>query len=109
MLTLALNFLATLIPSANPRAMLAVIGTVLAAIFLGMIYFAGVQQEHTKTVALDLKWRLELETAKHAAETEANQRAADAADAASRVVPAGPAPADLARLCKEDPACRDKH
>jgi hypothetical protein len=97
-----------LLPAIGPRAILAAIGFALIAFLAAALFFAGVEHERGNTIALDAQWRLKLETANHEAENEANRRVQEAAEAASRVAPAGPTPADVDRLCKADPACRDK-
>ena len=75
-------------------------------------YSKGWMIEHDAKIAavaaLDADWRSKLETANHEAENEAVKRAQEAVEAASRVAPAGPTPADLARLCATDSACRDR-
>lgn len=100
--------LSLLIPSFGPRTLLAVIGIVLVASLGGSTFLAGVLMQRSKTIALDLEWRLKLEKANHEAEQEANRRAQEAADAALQVTPAGPTDDDLERLCDSDEACRDQ-
>jgi hypothetical protein len=71
-------------------------------------FYKGWSIEHERAVAIDLQWQLKLERANHAAEQEAYRRVQEAAEAAAAVAPAGPAAADIERLCDQDPACRDK-
>jgi hypothetical protein len=100
--------LAALIPSIGPRAIFAGIGALLVASLAAALFFAGVEHERGNTIALNAEWHLKLETANREAEQNASKRVQEAAEAASSIVPAGPTPADLDRLCDEDADCRDK-
>jgi hypothetical protein len=103
-------FLSMLLPTAGPRLTLALIGAVLVASIAGLIFFAGVQHEHTKLVALDLQWRLKIEQANRDAENDTNARVQAALDAAAAVVPlpASPDRGWTVGLCDADPDCRNR-
>jgi len=100
--------LTAFLPSIGPRAIFAAIGLALIASLAAALFFAGVEHERGNTIALDAQWRLKLEQANREAEQQANQRVQEAAEAAAAIAPAGPAAADIERLCDQDPACRDK-
>lgn len=97
------------------RLLLATPWTYVVIAFLASNAFSfskGWMIEHDNKIAavasIDADWRSKLETANREAANEANRRAQEATEAASRVVPAGPTARDVERLCEADSACRDK-